>query len=167
MIEFQAWPKIPRWENEKFFYTEKIDGTNAAIVFDEEGDYIVQSRSRIIKPGDDNFAFALWCSENIDELRKLGPGAHFGEWWGKGIQRGYGLDERRFSLFNTQRWNDDNPNRPACVHVVPTIRAGSIEEARQLLVDQGSLAAPGYMNVEGVVMYAYEARKFYKSIINK
>jgi len=27
-MEFKAWPKIPRVENRKEYYTEKIDGTN-------------------------------------------------------------------------------------------------------------------------------------------
>mgnify|MGYP003350386674 CR=1 FL=1 len=36
-IEFKAWDKIPRLENEKYFITEKIDGTNAQICIGEDG----------------------------------------------------------------------------------------------------------------------------------
>lgn len=185
---FKAWPKIPRVENRKEFYTEKIDGTNACIIikrmeWDEElGEYGLhwwyldngerygmwcQSRSRLIKPGDDNFGFALWVNNNLEELKKLGEGYHYGEWWGQGIQRGYGLTEKRFSLFNTKRWGPHNPNTPNCVHVVPMIPAISVEQAKEMLIDGGSFAAPGFMNVEGVVVYEYNTDTYWKAIINK
>lgn len=67
-----------------------------------------QSRTRIIEPGKqtDNAGFATWVRANQVELvRHLGEGLHFGEWWGSGIQRAYGLTEKRFSLFNATRWN--------------------------------------------------------------
>jgi len=166
-MTFQAWPKIPRFENESFYFTEKLDGTNACVAFHADGSYHVQSRSRIIAPGDDNFGFAGWVAANIDDLRKLGEGYHYGEWWGLGIQRGYGLGEKRFSLFNTQRWNDDNPNRPACCSVVPTIRAATLADARQQLIDNGSVAAPGWIKPEGIVMFSKQAQTLYKSIIDK
>ncbi len=166
-IVFQAWPKIPRVENKKEFYTEKIDGTNACIVITEDGDFGCQSRNKIITPKDDNYGFARWAYENKEELLKLGPGYHFGEWWGAGIQRGYNQTEKIFSLFNTQRWSDQNPNRPTCCQVVPTIHANSLEEARQILIQEGSLAAPGFMNVEGVVVFEYQTKSHWKSIINK
>lgn len=166
-VEFVAWPKIPRVENRKEFYTEKIDGTNACVIITEDGDFGCQGRSRIITPEDDNFGFARWAYENKEELMKLGPGHHFGEWWGAGIQRGYGLTEKRFSLFNTKRWGPHNPNTPACVHVVPTINASSVEKAKELLIDGGSLAAPGFMAVEGVVVYEYQTNTYWKAIINK
>lgn len=166
-IKFKAWPKIPRIENKKEFYTEKLDGTNACIIIDEEGNFACQSRSRIITPEEDNYGFAKWAYANKDELMKLGEGHHFGEWWGQGIQRGYGLEEKRFSLFNTHRWGDHNSSTPACISVVPIIYKNSIEEAKQFLIENGSLAAPGYMNVEGVVIFDYYTQGYYKAIINK
>lgn len=66
-----------------------------------------QSRKALITRDRDNFGFAAWVWDNAFELAALlGPGLHFGEWWGSGIQRGYGLPkgEKRFSLFNTKRW---------------------------------------------------------------
>lgn len=192
---FKAWPKIPRVENRKEFYTEKIDGTNACVIIlripiedlvesgtvkykiiedDPNDEFIthalamfIQSRSRLITPQDDNYGFAKWAVENFDELIKLGEGYHYGEWWGKGIQRGYGLNEKRFSLFNTKRWGDHNPNTPVCVSVVPTIQANTVEEAKQKLIENGSYAAPGFMNVEGVVVYEYNTDSYWKAIINK
>lgn len=181
---FKAWPKIPRIENKKEFYTEKIDGTNACIVILENLDegwqdvatyidgsadcwMICQSRSRIITPEDDNFGFAKWAYENKKELSKLGEGYHYGEWWGLGIQRGYDQTEKKFSLFNTKRWGDHNPNTPSCVSVVPTIHANSIEEAKEKLITNGSYAAPGYMKVEGIVIFDYLTQSYYKAIIDK
>lgn len=166
MIEFKAWPKIPRLENEKYFITEKIDGTNACIIIDEEGNFGCQSRSKLITPEDDNYGFARWAYANKEELMKLGEGHHYGEWWGQGIQRGYGLTEKRFSLFNTARWNPDNPNLPSCCHVVP-ILTGTIEEALDDLKTNGSKAAPGFMQIEGVIVYSYLAKNLYKVIIDK
>lgn len=124
MPVFQGWPKIPRLASQ-FVITEKIDGTNAAVLIEPEspvGEHLhparlaevdthhifAQSRTRFITPESDNFGFAAWVKENAENLVEiLGPGRHFGEWWGNGIQRGYGLPrgERRFSLFNITRYN--------------------------------------------------------------
>jgi len=112
-LEFHEWPKIGRL-NRDVVITEKIDGTNAAIgiVVRDEIDasgslyrVYAQSRSRVISVHDDNYGFAAWVERNKDQLiLALGPGLHFGEWWGVGIARGYGMSERRFSLFNTAKW---------------------------------------------------------------
>lgn len=78
-------------------------GKNGAIV---SGDYLIRagSRNRWLASGSDNFGFWAWVYQNREGLAKLGLGRHFGEWWGRGIQRQYGLDHKRFSLFNTSRW---------------------------------------------------------------
>ena len=165
-IEFKAWPKIPRLGNEKIFITEKIDGTNACIITDEEGNFGCQSRSRIITPDDDNYGFARWAYDHKEDLMTLGHGHHYGEWWGLGIQRGYDMKEKRFSLFNTARWNTEGQVKPECCHVVPMIE-GSIEEALQTLKTNGSLASPGFMRVEGIIVYNSLARSYYKVIIDK
>lgn len=166
-IEFKAWPKIPRVENKKEYYTEKIDGTNACIVITEEGEFGCQSRSRIITPEDDNFGFARWAYENKEDLLKLGPGYHYGEWWGLGIQRGYNQDKKIFSLFNVNRWGSHNPNTPICCSVVPVIHASSVEEAKEKLISNGSFAASGFMNVEGVIVFEYNTKSLWKAIIYK
>ena len=167
-IEFKAWPKITRIENKKPpIFTEKIDGTNACVVITEEGEFGCQSRSQIITPEKDNYGFAKWAYHHKEELMKLGPGHHFGEWWGLGIQRGYGLTEKRFSLFNSRRWGEHNPNTPLCVSVVPLLEVSSITEVKQLLISKGSFAAPGYMNIEGAVMYEPDTDTCFKIIMNK
>jgi hypothetical protein len=114
-LTFTPWPKIARL-NREIVITEKIDGTNAAIsivempsgVVQVDGSYYhvyAQSRNRILTPENDNFGFARWVRTHAATLvRALGPGLHFGEWWGVGIGRGYDLRELRFSLFNVAKW---------------------------------------------------------------
>jgi hypothetical protein len=88
-MEFTEFPKMARLTRE-VIVTEKIDGTNAQIFIGEDGTIMAGSRTRWITPQDDNFGFAGWVDAHRDELLTLGPGRHFGEWWGAGIQRRYG-----------------------------------------------------------------------------
>lgn len=158
MIEFIPFPKIARL-NREVVVTEKIDGTNASVyVGDDFATVLAGSRTKWITPEADNFGFARWVKEHEDELRVgLGPGTHYGEWWGAGIQRRYGLSEKRFSLFNVARWGDDAV-RPKCCHVVPELSRGismvdrlgyAVGDAMALLRRYGSQAAPGFMKPEG------------------
>lgn len=173
MIEFKEFPKIARL-NREVIITEKIDGTNAAVVISDDGTTIAaQSRSRLITVKDDNHGFARWVLEHHEELLKLGPGHHFGEWWGSGIQRGYGLTEKRFSLFNVSRWSDPAV-RPACCHVVPVIVRGQPQDsfsvaykALEELKQQGSFAAPGFMKPEGIVAFHVQGNLMFKATIEK
>lgn len=116
------------------------------------------SRKRWITPLDDNFGFARWVHEHAEELVELGPGTHYGEWYGQGIQRGYGLDHKRFALFNTHRWNDPEV-RPPCCDIVPVLLEHhaldtfAIEYAKNILFIEGSKAAPGFDRPEGVMVY--------------
>ncbi len=216
MITFNAFPKIPRLSRECII-TEKLDGTNASIwiervsgpenPFDIGGEdcFMTQlhgfyyaiaaaSRSRFLVPvkSKDNFGFAGWVRDHVEELVKLGEGVHYGEWWGRGIQRGYGLDEKRFSLFNTGRWRprDDQENfpgetwdvAPSCCHVVPVLWKGPFDTVmhdpssysslhsecmipKRILYDLrelGSLAAPGFMNPEGIMIFHTAANSYFK-----
>ncbi len=124
--EFQAFPKITRFLEQDVIVTEKIDGTNGIIHIDDTGKVLTAgSRNKWVTVGDDNYGFAQWCVKNYEELLKLGPGYHYGEWWGNGIQRGYRMDKKVFSLFNTTRWALPE-NRPACCDVVPVIYNGPL-----------------------------------------
>ncbi len=169
MIEFNPFPKMARL-NRDIVVTEKIDGTNAQVYITEDGELLVGSRTRWITPEQDNFGFAAWCRDNKEDLLKLGPGSHFGEWWGKGIQRGYGLDIRKFSLFNTHRWYDhSNHTRlaPECCEVVPVLYMGpfneqSIKDEVDTLARHGSRAAPRYSDPEGVVIFHTAANAGFK-----
>jgi hypothetical protein len=170
MIEFPPMPKIARLSR-LCTITEKIDGTNASIYISEDlSEFLVGSRTRWITPENDNFGFARWAHTHREELMTLGPGQHFGEWWGLGIQRAYGQKEKRFSLFNTHRWSDAACARPACCSVVPVVYEGtfSSEAADAAIVDlkfNGSLAAPGFMKPEGIVLYHQAAKMLFKKTI--
>lgn len=153
-MEFLEFAKMPRLTRE-VIVTEKIDGTNACIGISEDGQIFAGSRSRWITPKDDNFGFAAWVETHREELMALGVGRHFGEWWGAGIQRRYGLQERRFSLFNVSRWAE---SRPACCDVVPVLYRGifctvEIDNVLDSLREHGSVAAPGFRKPEGVVVF--------------
>jgi hypothetical protein len=166
--EFQPFPKLSRLSRDMTI-TEKIDGTNASVFVTEDCQVFAASRTRWITPDDDNFGFAAWVKEHEYELHQLGPGQHFGEWWGRGIQRGYGLEERRFSLFNTHKWGE---TRPACCHVVPVLHHGSfntgeVDLALVMLAERGSFAAPGFMKPEGVVVYHHASGQLFKKTLDK
>jgi hypothetical protein len=168
--EFIEFPKMARLSREVII-TEKIDGTNAQICITPDGQFLVGSRTRWITPDDDNFGFAAWAYEHKDELMMLGEGSHFGEWWGQGIQRKYDLQEKRFSLFNVDRWADDSV-RPACCHVVPELSRGifsttTVDIVLQMLREEGSKAAPGFMNPEGIVVYHVAGRVGFKKTLEK
>lgn len=190
MKEFVPFPKMPRLFRECII-TEKIDGTNACICITEDEQFLIGSRSRWITPQDDNYGFARWAEAHREELMKLGPGTHFGEWWGSGIQRGYGLTdgEKRFSLFNTARWclANQEPQRiptadpriekyqerlPKCCGLVPVLYRGvfataRVDEAIDKLRRGGSEAQPGYMRPEGVVCYHVAGNFGFKTTIEK
>jgi len=168
MIEFKGFPKMARLSRECII-TEKIDGTNAQICITEDGQFFVGSRTRWITPEDDNFGFAKWAHEHKEELLALGVGQHFGEWWGCGIQRNYGLTDRRFSLFNVTRLAE---NRPECCDVVPTLYRGvfhsnEVSTALATLENAGSFAAPGFMKPEGIIVYHVAAGIGFKKTIEK
>lgn len=173
-MEFEPFGKIARLSRECTI-TEKIDGTNACIGIGEDGSFQVGSRSRWLDSATgDNHGFMLWALQNKDELMKLGPGRHFGEWWGSGIQRGYGLQkgEKRFSLFNTYKWSDAAGVRPACCSVVPVLFNGLFstmesDSAMHLLAKAGSSAAPGFMQPEGVIIYHHAANLYFKKTLSK
>ncbi|MFD4234287.1 RNA ligase family protein [Streptomyces sp. NPDC058542] len=191
--EFREWPKTPRLFRE-IVITEKLDGTNAGLHISEDGQVVAQSRKRIITPDSDNYGFARWAADNAADLAYiLGPGLHFGEWWGQGIQRRYGLDRKMFSVFNTVRWStqkaDDEgtartPEERAMklladgseaalrIGVVPVLYHGmfdgaAITGALQALAKVGSIAAPGFMNPEGICVYHSQTRSVFKVTLDQ
>lgn len=186
--EFVEFPKIPRLSRDMII-TEKIDGTNGCIFNGPDGEFLVGSRTRWITPETDNHGFAKWAYEHKGELTALGPGRHFGEWWGSGIQRGYGLPkgEKRFSLFNVTRWclygtepqqiPTGDPRQikiqdvlPVCVGLVPVLFRGGFSDEMVGLVlaslrDFGSQASPGFMDPEGVVVFHVAGNYLFKKTI--
>ena len=166
-LEFEGFGKMARLRRDCVI-TEKLDGTNAQILIQEDGTILTGSRTRWITPGKttDNYGFAGWVDKNRDEVLKLGEGKHFGEWYGNGIQCGYGLAEKRFALFNVHRWAN-NPDRPTCMETVPVLYEGvfcdaAITDCLQRLRGEGSVAAPGFLAPEGIVVYHKAANQLFK-----
>lgn len=173
-FHFQEWPKTKRLFRD-IVITEKLDGTNAGIHVSEDGRVAAQSRNRMITPEHDNYGFARWVDENREEIaRILGPGLHFGEFWGRGIARKYGLTARRFSLFNTARYVEQFPMlenglelEGGSLDVVPVLYEGPFSEAEitswlESLRKYGSVAAPGFMNPEGICIFHTQTRMVLK-----
>jgi hypothetical protein len=192
MTDFVGFPKIARYSRE-VIVSEKIDGTNGCIYFGEDASepMLVGSRTRWITPEKDNHGFARWAYDHESELRQLGPGRHFGEWWGSGIQRGYGLPkgEKRFSLFNVIRWclHSETPQPipcgdpritkiqdilPACVGLVPVLWRGNFEHLQinnilDNLRTNGSRASPSFMQAEGAVIFHVAGNVGFKKTLSK
>lgn len=197
-IEFKEFPKMARWSRD-CVVTEKIDGTNGQIYIQENLEpfvlesgrvvpFMVGSRNRWIFPENDNAGFARWAYSNEQNILQLGPGRHFGEWWGSGIQRAYGLKngDKRFSLFNVLRWTlngtepkvipsaDDRVIKmqevlPPTIGLVPVLWSGNFDD---LDVDailhelaKGSKAVEGFNNPEGIVVFHLAANIGFKKTL--
>jgi len=194
-VEFQAWPKTSRffrdivitekidgtnaavqiiksdnlthWKHEDgtrtFFDPQPLDGV---MLGGEHYVVYAQSRNKLIFPGQDNYGFAGWVQANAAQLVEfLGEGTHFGEWWGSGIQRGYGLTkgEKHFSLFNTHRFHDIQAVSDDLVRCVPILYTGPLEQklitgALEHLQTYGSVAAPAFPKPEGICIYHTASR---------
>lgn len=196
-IEFQEFQKIARL-NREVIVTEKIDGTNGqvhirpadgALEYGFDCQIEVEGSPHYIRAGsrnrwvphvgsDDNSGFGRWVYQNAHELAALGVGAHFGEWWGLGIQRKYAQPVKRWSLFNVGRWvpagvqlGVKQSHPPACCDVVPIIKigigVGVVNEAVEFLRENGSVAAPGFMQPEGVVAFHTAARNLFKVTLER
>jgi hypothetical protein len=195
-MEFKSWPSIPRLSKERVVVTEKIDGSNSAVrirqfdIDDDRTDQVdtvsidgvqytvwAQSRKRLLQPvkEKDNFGFARWVYDNAPALvRVLGVGDHYGEWWGSGVQRGYGMKEKRFSLFNAPRWFETlHPTEARSeidnLYTVPLLFAGQfydldIKALRDDLDKNGSKVVPGFKS-EGMVVYLRELNASYKVLL--
>jgi len=179
-LPFKKWPKIHRF-NREIIVTEKIDGTNGIIFIEHLEDfhvlpqeipdtailvtilkdsYVIHagSRKRWLTEKADNYGFFKWVKENRQDLIKLGPGYHYGEWWGSGIQRGYGCKkgEKHFYLFNTSKWGNQE-ERPSCCGCVPVLYQGPLDQARinasLLDLQQNGSSIKPFMNPEGIVVF--------------
>lgn len=174
---FQGFKKIPRLSRE-IIITEKIDGTCGLIYIDESNNLFIGSKNRWLDDHNDNYGFWHWAMERKEELLKLGKGYHYGEFWGKGIQRGYGLVEKRFSLFNAGRWVKDKNITlkekqeycPECCYVVPILYEGMfntsiISSILDELKIKGSMVSPNFMNPEGIIIYHKRGNLYFKKTI--
>lgn len=193
IVDHEPWMKIPRFFDSKIVLTEKIDGTNGLIYINTklDGEDYIQagSRNRWLSLEDDNFGFAKWVNENKEELVSLlGPGYHYGEWWGQGIQRRYGMDRKVFSLFNVHRWKDLWDGYHIC-DVVPHLELNigefnpseyeidmcddfdiAMKSAHDYFMDQSRAAGKygvDFKTPEGFVIFHERSRQIFKVPINK
>lgn len=179
---FEGFPKVPRLHR-TITITEKLDGTNGFLHFLDDGRLLVGSKGRYVTPGKstDNFGFAAWAESHREELLAiLGPGKHFGEWYGHKIGRGYGLTTRRFALFNTSRWSrySDNLSEGQSA-ITPEMCGGTLDVVEvldevdsfdsrriQAMVDHltimGSRQVPGFRDPEGIIVYHSASRQIFK-----
>jgi len=192
-VNYPEMEKIPRW-NREVVITEKVDGTNGLIgvvhidspesaaighqkyalgyspFIEEEYVVFAGSKSRWLTLGEDNFGFARFVQERVaDIVFLLGPGVHRGEFYGKGIQRGYGLDHRRFALFNVNKWH--GKELPPEFDVVPVLaaydRPTNFSYELEKLAVNGSKIAPGFDRPEGIVIYHTAGNALFKATILK
>ena len=106
-MDFKSFRKIPALHSSslRIRITQKIHGTNGQLLIwkDKEGEMHLKagSRNRWLTPEDDNYGFAKWAhTHKYFLIEFLGCGRHYGEWAGKGVNKGEGLSEKRFFLFN-------------------------------------------------------------------
>lgn len=176
MTEFVDFGKIARFRDtyNPVTISEKIDGSQGGLNFDADGNLTVQSRKKVLD-ADNGDGFFNWATENRESLfRDLGPGVHFGEWYGRKIQRTYGLDHKRFALFNAARFRDAE-FETLNLETVPLLFHGVVgdlgvdlyvDAALDYLNHYGSAAVPGFRNYEGVVVFFTSNRTGYKVIVN-
>jgi hypothetical protein len=113
-------------------YTGKVKahGTNASIVFSNDGTFYCQSRARVVTPLSDNNGFAAWAYRNINAIKEtLNISIHYdnpadnktvvvyGEWCGGNVQGGVALSQLpkmfiifaiRFDMTNIIEWYGPN-----------------------------------------------------------
>lgn len=172
MSDYPKFGSIPRL-NRGFVVTEKLDGTNGLVKVDDDGHVYAGSRNRWLTVDDDNFGFARWVSDNAGTLATdLGPGLHYGEWYGQGIQRRYGLDYKAFALFNVARWEAHKFATPH-LEVVTVLGEGEtvleladcVEYCLEELATHGSIHVPSFLDPEGIVVWHTAARQLFKATI--
>ena len=110
-------PSLPK-PTLKFKGTVKLHGTNAGVSYNEESGMWAQSRENIITPEHDNAGFAFFAHSHeteflrmfFDVANKENIDMHkntisiYGEWAGKGIQKGVGISniEKSFFIFGVK-----------------------------------------------------------------
>ena len=166
--EFKAWPSLSRLATETVTITEKVDGTNAIIHVSDEGEVHAGSRNRWLTAEADNFGFYAWVNANRDAVAKLGPGYHYGEWCGPGIQRGYGLPGKRWVSFAHYRKDDLSAMHPD-MSTVPVMYQGEwhpmLPEVQiAMLLHFGSSFQPGFARPEGIVIEFHRAKAKFKKL---
>lgn len=185
--------KLDGTNGQVFICDKLMDQDYSKAVYDNGAIVVMAgSRNRWVTPSNDNFGFARWVADHADELiAGLGVGRHFGEWWGSGIGRRYDQKLKQFSLFNTLRWHDRlsvaapkqipqadpraepkwSTAAPACCSVVPELYRGPFDTGvcdalLEQLRERGSVAAPGFMKPEGIIVFHTGANHGFKKTLD-
>lgn len=106
----------------------KLDGTNAAVQITPDGEILAQSHTRFVTPDRDNHGWAHWVDLNSQFLKSIRetffeselPITIFGEWCGKGIQKGCSIskiDRQIFAIFAIQTGRSDADD--CCLYTSP------------------------------------------------
>lgn len=118
----------------------KLHGTNSAVRVLPNGTLFPQSRKRTLTLEKDNARFAAWVFENAGFFRSLasqdGEVIVFGEWCGKGIQKGDAIcsvKDKQFAVFAIQYGS----------HLGEEVRREELSEARRAAREARALAEDG------------------------
>lgn len=176
--EFKGFKKIPRTENMVCEITEKLDGTNGVILIKNRTLVAVGSKNRWLSAEHDLAAqkdtpgFYSWCYEPEREawLKQLDDGYYYGEFIGKGIQRTYDLNHRRFYLFRYDL-KEKMENERLGIYTIPHLCTcnletleSSLRSSRTVLLLKGSFVND-FEKTEGLVVTMGDRR--YKHIWDK
>ena len=165
-VNYNSFPSIERLENIYCIISEKIDGTNGLIEINETN-VRFGSRNRYVFFNDDNAGFANFFRDYEARFKDAAkdiitdesyPLRIYGEWFGCGIQRNYGLKDKffmPFHLFYSKKLIEYQiPNI-----VTPNIMyAGKfsievVDACMQQLKLDGSGVVKNYKQPEGIVIF--------------
>ena len=165
-VNYNSFPSIERLENIYCIISEKIDGTNSLIEINETN-VRFGSRNRYISFSDDNAGFANFFKDYEARFEDAAkdittdesyPLRIYGEWFGCGIQRGYGLKDKFFMPFNSFY------SEKLIEYQVPNVIAPNImytgkfsmevvDTCMQQLKLNGSGVVKDYKQPEGIVIF--------------
>lgn len=176
-IPHKSFPKIPRLEDIEMRITEKLDGTNAVIyVSDDKLDPSKDtfqmrfgSRNRWCGDYDDNQEFYSFCMENIEYLKRLPPGYHYGEFIGPKIQGNrYELQEKQLYLFDTRL--SEMFTDTTLINTIPVLLKSTglhcIQDILDYYQDMNSRLNPK-AKAEGVILFIPKLNQRIKIIFDK
>ena len=167
---FKPWGKIGREDALFVTLTEKMNGTSVCVIVGSDSEVLgSQSRNRLLTVDKDHYGFAKWVEENKGCLSGLGPGHHFGEWAGLGIEKNpHNLLKKEFFLFDTRTWDD--ASKPDCCSVVPVLYEGLLSKgiinAELDRLKEASVINPEVTH-EGVIAYYHNFQQYKKYTIKE
>lgn len=174
---FPKYPKTLRYENLRVVITEKIDGTNGLIEISPDG-VRFGSRNCYLNEHKDNYGFFNFFSQFENRIMESFSPEYdglvhiYGEWFGAGIQRTYGLKEKYFMPFSPYWAN--TLIEVGVPNIVPPYQfyAGKMDSVReemafQTLKEEGSQLVPGWKRPEGIIIHYLDNNLKIKRTLDK